>query len=165
MSARPSVGRPSINTEIKALVIRMARVTAASVRERLLGIYAYDTCRDARGNVTGRGMVTTDARRNATRTCVDARGLVTRVIDQLGNVTTFQYDTAFNLRRVALPPGQTGNVLLATHDGWGGLTTQDDSATSFTRYFYDDIGNLLERRRRARSVSSTTVWIASFTSD
>ncbi|HEY4310196.1 MAG TPA: RHS repeat-associated core domain-containing protein [Pirellulales bacterium] len=75
----------------------------------------------------------------------DAAGNMTTSTDELGRVTTYQYDAQNQLIHTALPnPGfsQATASASTTYDGSGRVLTQTDALNNTTQYVYDARGNL-----------------------
>lgn len=109
----------------------------------------------------GGGFSSTNATNGTTTYLHDDRGTIERIIDPLGRVIDYAYDSARQLVGIELPQGveyrytydARGNVIgvvnalghqtTFTYDGHGNLTSFTDARGNTTRYTYDAEDNLL----------------------
>lgn len=114
-------GRPS------ALV----RTDASFTTSRPIAAFAYQD---------DGSIVVTDAGGFTNRVYKNARGLVTRVTDAIGNDTRYAYNAAWKRSRVTLPGGAA--IELAWDGRFRPYALHDPNASGYTRYVVDDAGNV-----------------------
>lgn len=85
-------------------------------------------------------VVVTDAGGFTNRVYKNARGLVTRVTDAIGNDTRYAYNAAWKRSRVTLPGGTAIDL---SYDGrFRPYAVNDPTASGYSRFTVDDVGNL-----------------------